>query len=89
MQVSAVRLKPGNLINWSKLIAPDTIACERGRVTITRRRMFGLLKSQDDVGVSQVVSVELHSGIFNSTVVVQVPARSWLRRYAGPRRERV
>ena len=75
MQVSAARFTLGNLFNPSKLVAPDSIALEGGRVIVTRRRLFGLLKSQDDVGLSQVASVELHSGIFNSTVVVQAPAR--------------
>lgn len=75
MQVSAVRLRPSYILRPTAFLFPDTIAFERGRVTITRRRLFGLLKSQDDIGVAQVASVELHSGILNATVTVQTSVR--------------
>ena len=78
MEVKAVRFQLGNIFHPTKLVTPDAIAYERGRVTVTKRKWFGLGRSQDDIGIGQVGSVELHSGLFNATVVVQTSVRGGL-----------
>lgn len=75
MEVAAVLLRPSYIFQSTKSLFPDTIAYKQGRVTITRRRWFGLARSRDDVGVPRMVSVELHSSIFNATVVIQASVR--------------
>lgn len=76
MEVKSIRYR--NITRPTQLFFPDTIAFEKGRVTITRRKWLGLGKSEDDIGIARVASVEIHSGIFNATVVVQVQGRGSL-----------
>ena len=75
MEVAAVRLRPGNLFRPTKLFLPETIAYQSRSVTIKRRKWFGLGQSRADVGISQEVSVEIHSGILNASVVAQTSMR--------------
>ena len=60
MEVKSIRYR--NITRPTQLFFPDTIAFEKGRVTITRRKWLGLGKSEDDIGIARVASVEIHSG---------------------------
>ena len=74
MQARSVRFR--NITRPTQFFFPDTIAFEMGRVIVTKRKWLGLGKWEDDIGIDRVASVEIHSGLLNATVVVQVQGRN-------------
>ena len=77
MHISSARLQASMFgLRPTKLLFPDRMAMDQRRITITRRTWLGLRKSENEILIAKVASVQLDNGILNSTVLCETQGGS-------------
>ena len=61
----------GGLLSWTKFIMPDTIDVGDARVTVIKRKLFGLSNTEEEMAYTRVASVRVKNGLFFSDIVIE------------------
>lgn len=60
----------GGLLSWTKMLMPDTIEVA-DRLTVVKRKFFGLSNTTEELNFSKVASVRVKNGLFFSDIIIE------------------
>lgn len=61
----------GGLICWTKIFMPDRITLGAGRITVVKKKFFGLINTTEEIAFSKIASVRVANGIFFSSIIIE------------------